>query len=279
MRIEIVHSTTYAYTAPVRLDRQVVRLKPRTDAAQALEQFSLMVTPPTGKIAEALDEHGHWECAVSVEEPVDCFAFTTRSTVTTARLPPVPEDALPRLPWRDASALPPATAAWLQPREPDEAVGRFAADVAQGADWETVPFLEALALRIHRTHRYETRHEGAPWSPRETLASRVGACRDFAVLYVAACRAVGVPARFVSGYRLRDQDGRGRELHAWAEAALPGVGWRGFDPTIGRAVEEKHVAVAAGTVASSAPLAGTFWGPQGVSSRLDASVDAWASSR
>lgn len=279
MRIEIVHSTSYTYSAPVRLDRQLVRLKPRTDAAQTLEQFSLLVSPPTAKTSDSLDDDGHWISEVAIEEPVNRLAFTTRSTVTTTRPPPVPDDALPRLPWRDASSLSPVAARHLAPRDLDDAVVRFSADVAQGADWEAIPFLTALSLRIHRTHRHETRNEGAPWSPRETLDARRGACRDFAVLYVAACREVGIPARFVSGYRLRDADGRGRELHAWAEAALPGAGWRAFDPTIGRPVEDRHVAVAAGTVASAAPLTGSFWGPMGVTSRLEASVDAWASSR
>ena len=61
---------------------------------------------------------------------------------------------------------------------------------------------------------------------------------------MAVCRAVGLAARFVSGYEAGDPAYE-QMLHAWAEVYLPGAGWRGYDPTMGIAVCDRHVAIAA----------------------------------
>ncbi|HVL47084.1 MAG TPA: transglutaminase family protein [Candidatus Thermoplasmatota archaeon] len=272
MRIRIAHRTAYSYSAPVRLDPQVVRLKPATDARQRLLSWALAVDPADAKVAEALDASGFWATTLATEAGLERFVLETESLVETMPLPPI--DSAPRLPWRDPALLPEGARAWRLPRDEDPEVVRFALDVAQGASWETLPFLGDLARRIHTTHQHRVRHEGSPWTPRATLDAREGACRDFAVLFVAACRLLGVPARFVSGYRVIEATRQGQELHAWAEAWIPGHGWRGFDPTDGRPVEDRHVAVAAGSVAEAAPVTGTFWGPAGVVSRLETRVDA-----
>jgi len=83
-------------------------------------------------------------------------------------------------------------------------------------------------------------------SPADTLASRTGACRDTAMLYVAACRSLGLAARFVSGYSMHHpEEVSEHELHAWAEVYLPGAGWRGYDPSLGLAVADGHVVLTA----------------------------------
>jgi transglutaminase-like putative cysteine protease len=72
---------------------------------------------------------------------------------------------------------------------------------------------------------------------------------------------VGLAARFVSGYQEGDDDQDKRYLHAWAEVYLPGAGWRGFDPTHGLAVADRHVAVAAAAEPINAtPVSATYRG-------------------
>ena len=84
----------------------------------------------------------------------------------------------------------------------------------------------------------------------EILRDREGSCRDLAVLFCAACRALGLAARFVSGYERDASLQENGDLHAWAEVYLEGAGWRGYDPSRALAVAASHVAVAA----SSDPL-------------------------
>ena len=73
------------------------------------------------------------------------------------------------------------------------------------------------------------------------------------------CRTVGLAARFVSGYQEGDPDSSDRDLHAWVEIYLPGAGWRGYDPTLGLAVSDRHITVAASAIPQyAAPIQGTF---------------------
>ena len=66
----------------------------------------------------------------------------------------------------------------------------------------------------------------------EALARGAGVAQDDAHVFIACCRRLGVPARYVSGY-LRNDDPElhvGRTSHSWAEAWVPGLEWVGFDP-------------------------------------------------
>ena len=100
-----------------------------------------------------------------------------------------------------------------------------------------------------------------------------GACRDLAVLLIDACRSVGLATRFVSGFQQGDREQDRRDLHAWAEVYIPGAGWRGFDPTHGLAVADRHVPLAAGAVPESAsPVTGSFRG-NGVSSVMETELE------
>ena len=102
---------------------------------------------------------------------------------------------------------------------------------------------------------------GDPWPPEKTLADRTGSCRDIAVLFCEVCRAAGLPSRFVSGYAVDPDHSGCHHLHAWSEIYLPGAGWRGFDPTLGLAVADRHVSLAAARLpALAAPTSGVYRG-------------------
>lgn len=139
-------------------------------------------------------------------------------------------------------------------------VEQYARQTAAAVRWQTVPFLTALCQNIYQGFVYERREEGAPLRPEITLIERRGSCRDFAQLFVACCRSIGIAARFVSGY-LYGNPLQAHDLHAWAEVYLPGAGWRGFDPTEGKAIINNHIYLASSAdPALIAPVAGTFRG-------------------
>ncbi len=126
---------------------------------------------------------------------------------------------------------------------------------------KTQPFLLRMTEWINYEFATETRYEGDARSPLETLTTKLGACRDLAVLFMDACRSQGIAARFVSGYVYDPFRTHGSELHAWAEVYIPGGGWRGYDPTIGVAVADGHIAVATGPEPQwAAPTEGSYIG-------------------
>jgi transglutaminase-like putative cysteine protease len=139
---------------------------------------------------------------------------------------------------------------------------------------ETVPFLIALNNAVHRALAYTRREEQGIQSATETLARTSGSCRDYAVLLIELCRALGLAARFVSGY-LYEPAATGAtpslppSLHAWAEVYLPGAGWRGLDATRGIFCDDAFVPVAHAAFAENVnPIQGTFYGPATVTSTL-----------
>ena len=136
-------------------------------------------------------------------------------------------------------------------------LGAVAAEVGQ----QPVAFLDHLCRTIHARADKQVRTSGDAQAAGETLASWQGACRDFTVLFMESARSLGMPARFCSGYQAAADtpDGR-RYLHAWPEVFVPGVGWRGWDPTHGVAAGEGHVALcAAPDQAGTMPVVGGFY--------------------
>ena len=125
----------------------------------------------------------------------------------------------------------------------------------------TTDFALSLCEHIHDNFPHVAREQGGPWSAERTLREKRGSCRDLVELFAAVCRSVGLACRHVSGYALSARRKKGDELHAWAEVYIPGGGWRGYDPSSGLAVSDRHVAVASGaTHGLIAPVSGSFYG-------------------
>lgn len=277
MRFEVTHASRFRYSRPVFLEPHQVRLCPRWDGAQRVLEFSVEVDPKPAGLSTTLDPEGNTVLEAWFTDLTDQLTITTRFSVETCRSNPFDYLLLAggqRLPvyyGEDTGRL-------LQYLSPDYGATNVAAladELSQEANGDTTAFLLALNSRLYNGWEVIIREEGAPFAAEETLALKQGSCRDLSVLFIEACRSVGLAARFVSGYQQGDPVQDARYLHAWAEVYLPGGGWRGFDPTLGLAVADAHVAVAAtARPADAAPLHGTFRGT-GATSELVADIQLW----
>jgi transglutaminase-like putative cysteine protease len=123
-----------------------------------------------------------------------------------------------------------------------------------------------MTYAIKEGFAYERREEPGVQPPWVTLDRRKGSCRDFAVLMMEAARALGVAARFVTGYVYPGGEDApeplgGGATHAWVQVYLPGAGWIEFDPTNGLIGGRDLIRVAVARVpAQAAPLTGTYFG-------------------
>jgi transglutaminase-like putative cysteine protease len=265
MRCDIRHVTRYEFSDPVNLDQHLLRLRPRCAGAQFVERFELVIEPaPKGK-TDHVDAEGNSVTRVWFEEPTEYLQTSTRASVVLRRTDPydfllnetnsaIPVAYLPNvqpllIAARQRSSLPARS----------DPVRELAETTAVASEHHVTRFLSSLAKQISDNWETVHRDTGAPWRPEQTFERKSGACRDLAWLYVDACRAIGLAARFVSGYQQGTVDQDRRELHAWAEVYLPGGGWRGFDPTSGFALADRHAAVAASVTPSGAScVEGTF---------------------
>lgn len=137
----------------------------------------------------------------------------------------------------------------------------------------TYDLLDRLNRAIPAQFTYRQREEPGVQRPAETLACGSGSCRDFATLFMEACRHLGLASRFVSGYRHEPglPPGAGA-THAWCEVYLTGTGWRGFDSTTGEPVGNDHIAVAVARHPEAVPpVAGSYTGA--ASSRMEVLVE------
>lgn len=271
-RFEVEHHTWYTYTGPVGLDPHVLRLRPRSDPAQRVLAYALDVVPAPAGLSGFLDRDGNdathaWFEGTTQRLDIrsSVVAEATRANAYDFVVHP-PDQA--RLPLRYPEGLAPVLAPYREASGSREVAG-WAEETAAKTDHDTVEFLAALARRMHAEFRGEVRREGDPLPPERVLAARAGPCRDLTLLFMDACRAMGLAARFVSGYAEGAPGPTGRELHAWPEVYLAGAGWRGWDPSLGLAVADRHIAVAAGrTPPDAAPVGGSFRSAPGVRGTL-----------
>jgi hypothetical protein len=130
-----------------------------------------------------------------------------------------------------------------------------------GKKVETLELLQQVNLQIYRSIRYQRREQKGVLSPAETLENNGGSCRDFATLFMEACRFLGLAARFVSGYMYSPEIQGQMSMHGWAEVYLPGAGWIGFDPSWGLLADSNYFPVAVSRHSEHVPpISGTYFG-------------------
>jgi transglutaminase-like putative cysteine protease len=140
--------------------------------------------------------------------------------------------------------------------EPAPAIAAFAAAGARGAT--TLDRLVALAAEVKARVAYRPGVTNAQTTAAAALALGSGVCQDHANVFIAACRSLGVPARYIGGYFWTGDPARSNESsHAWAEAHIEGLGWVGFDPAHGAHPGEAHIRVGVGLdYVAAAPVRG-----------------------
>jgi transglutaminase-like putative cysteine protease len=130
----------------------------------------------------------------------------------------------------------------------------------------TFNILSGMTHGIREAFIYRKRHEHGTQHPLDTLQTKSGTCRDYALFMIEALRRLGIAARFVSGYLFIPGDRKqgyvgGGSTHAWVQVYLPSAGWIEFDPTNGIIGTRDLVRVAVARDPRQAiPLHGTYLG-------------------
>lgn len=270
MLLHVVHETSYRYRPAVDTAHHVVHLKPANCSTQQLLNYQLQIEPPPALLREQLDVYGNTRASFSFQAAHDQLTVVADSIVSTTPDPLA----------RDVSLAPQLIAPWEQVRErfryragadydsaseflfasPYAPVDDAFIEFARASFTSGQPLLtaaDALMAHIHTRMTYESESTEVNTPALEALQQGKGVCQDFAHIMIACCRALGLPARYVSGYMLTTPPpGRPRLIgsdasHAWASVYFPGEDaqtgrWLDFDPTNNRSPGEDYVTLATG---------------------------------
>jgi transglutaminase-like putative cysteine protease len=275
-RYRIRHHTLYTYAAQVWLDDHSLRLRPREGHELRIEASWLRIAP-TATLRWHRDAENNSVAIASFSQPTNSLTIESEVLIQQYHQAPLdfvvdPEALFFPFHYGDDEQF--LLAPYRQPVDHGEALELWLAGLyAPGEHLQTYALLERISACIHDTFQYVQREEPGVQTPVRTLSGGSGSCRDFATLFLAAARLLGLAARFVSGYLHNPlaPDAPG-STHAWAEVYLPGAGWTGFDPTTGALAGPDHIAVAVSHRPDAVPpVAGSFRGP----ARSIMSVAVW----
>jgi transglutaminase-like putative cysteine protease len=256
MRIRVRHETTYAYGEPVRSAVQMLRMTPRSNETQFVRQWRVSLDADA-RLDRGEDAFGNITHHAFVDGPYATLKILVEGEIDTTDAGGLVRGSVERLPHalflRETALTAPTPAIRAMARE---AVAAEGGDVLAG--------LHRINETLHRTMTFDTHATTAATSAAAAFEAKAGVCQDFAQIFIAAARSVGVPARYASGYFLRTDRVEQEAGHAWAEAFVPRLGWIAFDPAHGICATERHVRVAVGGDSHDAtPIRGARQGGAG----------------
>jgi len=258
MEMHIRHETRYRYERPVKYSVQSLHLTPRRDLSQRALSWSI-VAP--GRRLEQIDAYGNIAHLLTLEEPHREIRIVVQGVVDIA-------DTESR---QDDGPLSPL--AYLSPTQltrPNDELKAFAQSALSQVN-DPRERVQALAEAVFGAVRYKSGISDVQDSAAVAFKSGEGVCQDQAHVFIAAARAIGMPARYVSGY-LYTGDANEAASHAWVDAWLgPEIGWQSFDVTHRRPAVRTYCRLAVGRdYLDAAPVRGMRQGGGG--EKMEANV-------
>jgi len=275
MEYLVRHRTTYRYLQDVSHSWHLAHLRPRSTPQQSVHDSNIALSLAPATRVGREDYFGNPCEWFSIDQAHTRLEVVAESSVS---VHPAPERvSRESLPWEKVRAM------LENPADQDTRYAvqflfdsplvSFESDVASYGAVSFPPGRPLLAgamelmNRIHKDFRYDTTVTDVSTPVDRVFEIRAGVCQDLAHAGIAALRAIGLPARYVSGYLMtRPPPGRTRLLgadasHAWFSVWAPPFGWVDLDPTNDLVVSENHVTAAWGRDYSDvAPVSGIILG-------------------
>ncbi|HEY1719619.1 MAG TPA: transglutaminase family protein [Magnetospirillaceae bacterium] len=255
MRVAISHETVYRYASPAEYSIQYLRMTPLSGIQQRVLNWKLFAPAPLVPWTDAFGNSTHVLVMDRAHDEIRVQAVGEVEIADGGK--PLLSDGEPHAPelfLRETKLT-----------EADKQVREFAQKFLSGFKTNPGAGLEGLMTGIRNTIDYKPGATHVATSASQALTAGAGVCQDHAHLFVSCCRALGVPARYVSGYLCTDAVGDANMAsHAWAEAWVDGSGWLSYDVANRMSNAKAHVRVAVGLdYLDAAPVRGIRKGGHG----------------
>lgn len=234
MLLNIQHETVYRYSTPVDYTIQHLRLTPRVESQQHAVNWKI---DAPGSYQLHKDAYGNIGHILVLDKPHDEIRIKVSGQVQIARENAhLPSDSgeIPLLAYLQATRLTTA----------DEAI----IELANSGYAKSVSGIDSmfnLINRIQKSVQYLPGTSQVTSTAAEVLEIGAGVCQDQSHVFIACCRALGLPARYVSGY-IHPGHSDHAASHAWADVWLEGTGWVSFDVTHANFAATEHCRLAVG---------------------------------
>ncbi|SDK98173.1 Uncharacterized conserved protein, DUF2126 family [Catalinimonas alkaloidigena] len=258
IKVALRHKTVYKYDRLTTLSPHVFRLRPAPHSRTPIESYTFKLSPSNHFINWQQDPFGNYQARVVFPEQTRELSIDVEVVARLEVINPFDffvEEYAEQYPFRYEKQLRKELVPYLEINEEGQRLSALAKEMRPQHDDRPaiVDFLVKLNQKVNQLVGYTIRMEPGVQACEETLTRRMGSCRDSAWLLVQLLRHLGIAARFVSGYLVqltadvKSLDGPSgpeadfTDLHAWAEAYIPGAGWIGLDATSGLFAGEGHI--------------------------------------
>lgn len=246
MKLNISHTNTYSYDAPVNYALQQVRLTPSNNTQQTVLDWSVEIKGGKQELSFD-DQHGNHTLTVSLDQgsqSIEVKAFGIVETNDNSGILGMVHGCVPLWHFKQ----------FTDRTKPGKNIKAMSKLIDLNNQLEC---LHMLSKEILSAASYKKGQTFVDTTAEEALSLGSGVCQDHAQIFISAARLAGIPARYVSGYLMLNDRIDQEATHAWAEAYIDKLGWVGFDVSNGISPDERYVRIATGIDSKEAsPISG-----------------------
>ena len=296
MIYNIYHKTAFEYQNDVTFSHNLARLKPKTTLYQKVLDFSMEVSPVAFESYDYFDIFGNVNTHMLIREPHRAFSVTGKSRVEI--FPEVIDENIHNIKINSISY-----------KEAIKRLSKFNIEDVYAKQYlfesDLIPYgseqiknyvLESFPdnrdvfegtyefmQRIFHDFEFVSGFSDITTPVEEIFTAKKGVCQDFAQFAISALRAIGLPAKYMSGYiETLPLEGEKKLFgadasHAWFAVYIPNAGWIEFDPTNNIIPREQHILLGSGRdYHDISPLKGVVFssGDSKISVMVDVRQDA-----
>lgn len=267
MRCIVTHFTKYTYSESVNFSNHIIRLTPKHAKHVTLHSYELKILPTPSYLYRYEETDGSLAYNAFFNDKSDSLSVEHISDLSVEDYNALDFIITPyeflKLPLKMTHETDPDLMPFLHEIEPlSDELKNFIYSISDDVKDATLDFATIMCSKIRELIAYQKRVSPSPQYANETFHLKSGSCRDMAVAFMQICRFAGIPARFVSGYAIKEpKPNENPDLHSWIDLYIKGGGWIAFDPTLGLIPSGRQVALTSSADPKfTLPISGGYYG-------------------